>query len=91
VGRTGNVIIMQGKATSHGECLRTDADGDTFIGTFVDEPGKPGAWTFLGGTGKWKGVTGGGTTSTSARASRGLTERRGLHHPQRELHAAVST
>jgi hypothetical protein len=27
----------------------TDADGDTFIGTFVDEPGKPGAWTFLGG------------------------------------------
>jgi hypothetical protein len=58
---TGNVIIVQGKATAHGECLWTDSDGDTFIGTFVDEPGKPGVWTFLGGTGKWKGVTGSGT------------------------------
>ncbi len=53
-----NDIIMQGKMSAHGECLWTDADGDTFIGTYVDEPGKPGTWTFLGGTGKWKGVTG---------------------------------
>ena len=58
---TGNVIVVQGKAAAHGECLWTDPDGDTFVGTFVDEPGKPGAWTFVGGTGKWKGVTGGGT------------------------------
>ncbi len=56
-----NDIIIQGKMSAHGECLWTDADGDTFIGTYVDEPGKPGVWTFLGGTGKWKGVTGGGT------------------------------
>jgi hypothetical protein len=56
----GNVLFVQGKASSHGECLWTDSDGDTFIGTFVDEPGKPGAWTFVGGTGKWKGVAGSG-------------------------------
>jgi hypothetical protein len=43
------------------ECLWTDSDGDTFIGTYLDEPGKPGTWAFLGGTGKWKGVTGSGT------------------------------
>jgi hypothetical protein len=58
---TGNVIIVQGKTTGHGECLWTDSDGDTFLGTFVDEPGRPGVWTFLNGTGKWKGVTGSGT------------------------------
>ncbi len=58
----GNMVVVQGKSAARGECLWTDADGDTFIGTFVDEPGKPGGvWTFLGGTGKWKGVTGGGT------------------------------
>ncbi len=57
----GNVLVVQGKASARGECLWTDSDGDTFIGTFVDEPGKPGAWTFVGGTGKWKGVTGSGT------------------------------
>ncbi len=56
-----NDIFMQGRMSAHGECLWTDADGDTFIGTYTDEPGKPGVWTFLGGTGKWKGVTGGGT------------------------------
>jgi hypothetical protein len=58
---TENDIIMQGKMSAHGECIWTDADGDTFIGTFLDEPGKPGVWTFVGGGGKWKGVTGSGT------------------------------
>jgi hypothetical protein len=58
----GNMVVTQGKAAARGECLWTDADGDTFIGSFVDEPGKPvGVWTFLGGTGKWKGVSGSGT------------------------------
>ena len=47
--------------SGHGECLWTDADGDTFLGSTFDEPGKPGVWTFLAGPGKWKGVTGGGT------------------------------
>ncbi len=63
---TDNDIIMQGKMSAHGECLWTDSDGDTFIGTYVDEPGKPGTWTFLGGTGKWKGVTGSGTYAEGA-------------------------
>lgn len=57
----GNELILQGKMSGRGACLWTDADGDTFIGTFVDEPGKPGAWTFIGGTGKWTGVAGSGT------------------------------
>ncbi len=56
----GILLITQGKATGSGQCLWTDADGDAFIGTWVDEAGKPGAWTFHGGTGKWKGVTGAG-------------------------------
>jgi len=56
----GNILVVQGKASSHGECLWTDSDGDTFIGTFADDAGKPGTWTFVGGTGKWKGVSGGG-------------------------------
>ena len=68
----GNMVVMQGKSAARGECLWTDADGDTFIGSFVDEPGKPsGVWTFLGGTGKWKGVSGSGTyqyVSSSQRA-----------------------
>jgi hypothetical protein len=57
-----NVTIVQGKTSAHGECLWTDADGDTFLGEHTDVPGKPGGvWTFLAGTGKWKGVTGSGT------------------------------
>ncbi len=53
--------IMQGKVTDMGSCRWTDPAGDTFIGEYVDAPDKPGAWTFLSGTGKWKGVSGGGT------------------------------
>lgn len=56
-----NVLVLGGKATERGQCVWTDADGDTFIGSFLGEADKPGAWTFLGGTGKWKGVSGGGT------------------------------
>ena len=53
--------IMQGKVTDMGSCRWTDPEGDTFIGEYVDAPDKPGAWTFLSGTGKWKGISGGGT------------------------------
>lgn len=57
----GDILILQGKMSGHGVCLWTDADGDTFLGEWTDAPSKPGAWNFLGGTGKWKGVTGSGT------------------------------
>ena len=56
----GNLLILDGKPTERGQCVWTDSDGDTFIGSFLGEAGKPGSWTFLGGTGKWKGVSGGG-------------------------------
>jgi hypothetical protein len=53
--------IMQGKVTDMGSCRWTDPAGDTFIGEYVDAPDKPGTWTFLSGTGKWKGISGSGT------------------------------
>lgn len=57
---------MQGKRFATSACLWTDASGDTFIGEDVDAPDKPGAWTFPSGTGKWKGVSGGGTYTITA-------------------------
>ena len=53
--------VVQGKTTSLGACFWTDANGDTFIGETVEAPDKAPVWRFLSGTGKWKGVTGGGT------------------------------
>ena len=52
--------VVQGKTTSLGACVWTDASGDTFIGETVEAPDKEPVWRFLLGTGKWKGVTGGG-------------------------------
>lgn len=56
----GYVRIVKGKAWSTAGCNFTDSTGDTFAGEAVSEPDQPGRWTFLGGTGKWKGVQGGG-------------------------------
>ena len=64
--------VMQGKQTGMGSCHWTDAAGDTFIGESVDAPDKPGVWTFLSGTGKYNGVTGGGSYSTTAAGRDGL-------------------
>jgi hypothetical protein len=57
----GYIRILQGKSTSTSACHFTNAAGDTLTGEAVSEPDKPGRWTFLGGTGKWKGIQGGGT------------------------------
>jgi hypothetical protein len=57
----GYARMMNGKRTAMGSCRWTDPDGDTFIGESVDIPDKPGVWTFLSGTGKWKGIRGNGT------------------------------
>ncbi len=46
------VRVMGGKRSAKGSCRWTDTTGDTFIGEFEDVPDKPGAWTFMGGTGK---------------------------------------
>lgn len=53
--------ILQGKFSGKGSCRWVDSTGDMFIGESEDQPGKPGVWTFLGGTGKWTGIQGSGT------------------------------
>ncbi|MGA2792868.1 MAG: hypothetical protein ABSE69_04940 [Roseiarcus sp.] len=58
--------VLQGKFSATTACLWTDPSGDTFIGETVDVPDKPGVWTFLSGTGKWKGISGGGTYTVTA-------------------------
>lgn len=58
--------ILHEKRFATSACLWTDASGDTFIGEDVDVPDKPAVWTFLSGTGKWKGISGGGTYTISA-------------------------
>lgn len=57
----GYARSMQGKLTQKGACRWTDASGDTFTGEFETIPDKLPVWTFLAGTGKWKGIKGGGT------------------------------
>jgi len=55
---------MNGKHTAKGACVWVDSTGDTFTGETEDVPDQPGVWTFLTGTGKWKGIKGVGTYKT---------------------------
>jgi hypothetical protein len=52
----GQQAIVNGKFSSSGTCTETDMDGDKVFITSVSD-----AFTFIGGTGKYKGITGGGT------------------------------
>jgi hypothetical protein len=52
---------VQGKVTSRSTCRFTETSGDTVTGEATVVPDQPNAWTFLVGTGKWKGVRGTGT------------------------------
>lgn len=56
----GYIRILSGKSTSMGSCRWVDSGGDTFTGEYESAPDMPGKWTFLTGTGKWKGVKGSG-------------------------------
>jgi hypothetical protein len=56
---------MQGKFSQNGACQYTGPDGQTFIGEYAVGPDKPPTWTFIGGTGKWKGISGGGAYKTT--------------------------
>jgi hypothetical protein len=49
-----------GGATLDGYCKYLEPNGDIAVGRFGREGGK-GTWEFIHGTGKWKGITGGGT------------------------------
>jgi hypothetical protein len=51
---------IAGKKLRNGYCKYMDPDGDFVVLDWPAAPGKPGTWKFLQGTGKWKGITGGG-------------------------------
>jgi hypothetical protein len=53
-----------------GSCLNTDVDGDKYFHTFEGGP-ESGKSTIIGGTGKYKGMTGDITYTTTAGASPG--------------------
>ena len=71
------------KGSDHGYFAGTTAGGDTytvkFDGTSLSKDGKPssneGTWSFTGGTGKLKGLKGGGTYKSTAGADGALTTR----------------
>lgn len=52
----GQQAMVAGKFSSSGTCTQIDKDGDKVFITSA-----PDAFTFIGGTGKYKGITGGGT------------------------------
>ncbi len=56
----GVVRVMQGTATGDGNCEYVDADGDKVLGRGIRTGNPGGEWTFINGTGKYAGITGGG-------------------------------
>jgi hypothetical protein len=56
--RSGRVVA--GKTSSSTYSKFTDSDGDFFITETIADSGPDATWKFLQGTGKWKGITGGG-------------------------------
>lgn len=59
IGADGNLIVASGY------CDAADKDGDMWWIWWRSEGGKD-TWGFMGGTGKFEGIKGGGTTSTLA-------------------------
>lgn len=57
----GTVRIVDGKQTGSGLCKWTDPAGNTFVGEWEMTATGQGTWTFLSGTGKYKGIKGAGT------------------------------
>ena len=62
----GVVRILQGTATGDGMCEWVDADGDKALGRYTRTGNPGGDWTFINGTGKYAGITGGGTSKLLA-------------------------
>jgi hypothetical protein len=67
--RCMGVSRVQGDVNStSGYCKYMDPDGDFWIVEFNGESGgKKLPWTFIQGTGKWKGIKGGGTAQNYTR------------------------
>lgn len=53
----GFIDIVDGKPSAIGRCVEVDKDGDQVFSTFENKAGV-GAHTLIGGTGKYKGITG---------------------------------
>lgn len=56
----GTIRIVEGKQVGKGMCKWTDPAGNTFVGEWESTPAGEGTWVFLSGTGRFKGVKGGG-------------------------------
>jgi hypothetical protein len=57
----GYIRVMGGKPIGKGTCKWTEAGGDTAVGEWeYPATGEP-VWTWLSGTGKLRGIAGGGT------------------------------
>ena len=60
--------IRNGETWSVGNCKYMDPEGDFFIVEWDGQSGgKPLPWKYIRGTGKWKGIKGGGTAQTVTR------------------------
>lgn len=57
----GYLRLMGGKPVGKGVCKWTQVTGDTGVGEFEYPPSGEPTWTWLSGTGKLKGISGGGT------------------------------
>jgi hypothetical protein len=55
----GQEAMVSGTYATSGTCTETDKDGDKIFITFT-----AGAFTYVSGTGKYKGITGGGTAAS---------------------------
>ncbi len=66
------VIAADGSANGHGYCDAVDADGDRWWIWWNNTP-EGNKWGFIGGTGKYEGITGGGTTEALAQMADGRT------------------
>lgn len=58
---SGYLRVMAGKVVGKGTCKWTEAGGDSAVGEFEYPPNGEPTWTWLAGTGKLKGISGGGT------------------------------
>lgn len=57
----GYIRLIAGKPVGKGICKWTLVSGDTAVGEFEHPQNGEAAWTWLSGTGKLKGIAGGGT------------------------------
>ena len=64
------LIAADGTANGHGYCDAVDTDGDRWWIWWNNTP-ESNKWGFIGGTGKYEGIKGGGTTTPLAQMADG--------------------